>query len=50
LNAQTAKEAVIASFNEKAFIFVLKLEEGQGMLSIGTPRGSVAKPFIAGTP
>jgi hypothetical protein len=50
LNAQTAKEAVIASFNEKAFNFVLKLEEGQGMLSIGTPRGSVAKPFIAGTP
>jgi hypothetical protein len=50
LNAQTAKEAVIANFNEKAFNFVLKLEKGQGMLSIGTPRGSVGKPFIAGTP
>ena len=50
LNVQTDKERVIASFNEKRFNIALKLEEGQGIVSIGQPHSSVGKPFIAGTP
>ncbi len=49
-SAQDSREDVIANFNENAFIFALKLKDSQGMISIGTPRGGVGKPFIAGTP